>query len=197
MANAFYAMLFRMKYIQRWGIMHSVVPESLSTHSMEVAVTAHALALIGNTYFKRNYDCDRIAVKALYHDLPEILTGDIPTPVKYFSKETKSAYDLVESAALKKFLSTLPKELDSSYGELFKYTADEKKLIKSADKICAYLKCMEEERNGNREFSVARDTLAKSISMQKCEEADYFLKEFSEGFSHPIDTLLTEDRNKK
>lgn len=192
MANAFFAMLFRMKYIQRWGIMHTVVPENLSTHSMEVAITAHALALIGNTYFHKNYDCDKISTKALYHDLPETLTGDTPTPVKYFSKETKTAYEKVEKAALKKFMQSLPDELTGKYQSMFEYSPDEKKLIKAADKICAFLKCGEEERFGNKEFSVAQETLLKSIQIQNCEEADYFLKKFSAGFNLPIDTLLEE-----
>jgi len=192
MANAFFAMLFRMKYIRRWGIMNSVVPENLSTHSMEVAVTAHALAIIGNTYFGKSYNCERITTKALYHDLPETLTGDIPTPVKYFNKETKIAYDKVESAALKKFLYSLPKELIGDYKLMFDYTPDEKKLIKAADKICAFLKCGEEERSGNKEFSVAKETLSKSITAFGCDEANYFLEKFSAGFYLPIDTLLEE-----
>lgn len=172
--------------------MHSVVSESLSTHSMEVSVTAHALAIIGNTYFNKNYNCEQIATKALYHDLPEILTGDIPTPVKYFSKETKAAYDKVENAALKKFLGSLPEELSGNYKAMFNYPPDEKKIIKAADKICAYLKCGEEERSGNREFAAAKETLAASISSLCCEEADYFLDKFSEGFNLPIDTLIEE-----
>ena len=192
MSNAFFAMLFRMKYIRRWGIMHSVVPENLSTHSMEVAVTAHALALIGNSYYGRDYDCDRIAAKALYHDLPETLTGDIPTPVKYFSGETKAAYDRVEKAALKKFLASLPEGMEAQYKSLFEYSIEEKKLIKAADKICAYLKCMEEERSGNKEFTVAGQALARAISDMRCEEADHFLAEFSAGFGMPIDTLIEE-----
>lgn len=192
MPNAFFAMMFRMKYIRRWGIMHSIVPESLSTHSMEVAVTAHALALIGNKYFGKNYDCVRITTKAIYHDLPEILTGDIPTPVKYFNKETKTAYDKVEKAALKKFLCSLPDELADEYKEMFCYSAEEKKIIKAADKICAYLKCKEEERSGNMEFSVAKKALSESIAKLDCEEADYFLEKFSAGFDMPIDTLIEE-----
>lgn len=193
MANAFFAMLFRMKYIRRWGIMHSVVSENLSTHSMEVSVIAHALALIGNTYFGRSYDCDRITTKALYHDLPEILTGDIPTPVKYFNKDTKAAYDRVEKAALNKFLSSLPDELKENYKKLFDYTSDDMKIIKAADKICAFLKCSEEERSGNKEFSAAKESLIKSISTLRCEEADYFLENFSSGFDLPIDTLLEDE----
>ncbi|HOJ47510.1 MAG TPA: 5'-deoxynucleotidase [Bacillota bacterium] len=192
MPNAFFAMMFRMKYIRRWGIMRAIVPESLSTHSMEVAVTAHALAIIGNKYFGKNYDCERIATKAIYHDLPEILTGDIPTPVKYFNNETKTAYDKVEKAALKKFLCSLPEELADEYKEMFCYTPEEKKIIKAADKICAYLKCREEERGGNMEFSVAKKALSESIAKLNCEEADYFLKEFSAGFDMPIDTLIEE-----
>ena len=192
MSNAFFAMMFRMKYIKRWGIMHSIVPESLSTHSMEVAVTAHALALIGNKYFGKSYDCERITTKAIYHDLPEILTGDIPTPVKYFNKETKTAYEKVEKAALKKFLGSLPDELINEYKEMFSYSTDEKKIIKAADKICAYLKCLEEERSGNREFAVAKKALSESIEILGCEEANYFLEKFSAGFDMPIDTLIEE-----
>ena len=183
-------MLFRMKYIRRWGIMHSVVPENLSTHSMEAAVVAHALCLIGNNYFGREYDCGRIAVKAVYHDLPEIFTGDIPTPVKYFSDDMRNAYNSVESAALKKFLGSLPEELKDDYRELFKYSRDEKKIIKAADKMCAYLKCVEEERNGNKEFSVAKQSLLETIRDSGCEEAVYFLDNFTASFDETIDTLL-------
>ena len=102
MNNGFYAMLFRMKHIKRWGIMHSLIPDYLSTHSLEVGFLAHSLALIGNEFFDKNYDCDSITVKAIYHDVPEIFTGDIPTPVKYYSSETKVAYDAVEKASIKK-----------------------------------------------------------------------------------------------
>lgn len=190
MDNKFFAMLFRMKHINRWGLMHALVPENLSTHSMEVAVTAHALALIGNKCFSKAYDCSTIATKALYHDLPETLTGDIPTPVKYFSDETKSAFNLLENAALKKFLNSLPMELESTYSAVFSYTSDERRIIKAADKICAYLKCVNERQLGNNEFEVAQKALKNTIDAMNCEEADYFLENFAPDFLKPIDTLL-------
>ncbi|MBR5745859.1 MAG: 5'-deoxynucleotidase, partial [Clostridia bacterium] len=125
MNNGFYAMLFRMKHINRWGIMHSLIPDKLSTHSLEVAFIAHALALIGNEMFGKSYDAEKIAVKAMYHDVPEIFTGDIPTPVKYYSEETKTAYDKVEEASLQKLVSMLPPELKESYSKVFEHTEEE------------------------------------------------------------------------
>lgn len=190
MENSFFAMAFRMKYIQRWGLMYSVHPENLSTHSLEVAVCAHALAMIGNTQFGKQYQADRIATKALYHDVPEIFTGDIPTPVKYYSKETHDSYSAVEDAALEKLFSMLPEELRSSYEELFSYAPDEKKLIKAADKICALLKCRDEAHFGNPEFREAEKSLLQSLKESQCEEALYFLEAFGESFSQPIDTLI-------
>ena len=190
MQNGFFAMAFRMKYIHRWGLMYSVHPENLSTHSLEVAVCAHALAMIGNTHFGKHYDADRIATKALYHDVPEIFTGDIPTPVKYYSEETHTSYAAVESAALDKLFTMLPDELRPSYESLFTYNADEKHLIKAADKICALLKCRDEAHFGNPDFAEAEKTLRESIAASECEEANFFLENFGESFSQPIDTLI-------
>ncbi len=183
-------MLFRMKHIKRWGIMHSLIPDYLSTHSLEVGFIAHALAVIGNTRFGRDYNCDRIVLKAIYHDVPEIFTGDIPTPVKYYSAETKNAYNAVEEASLSKLMSMLPQELKPSYEPLFEHTVEEKKLIKSADRISAYLKCREEERYGNSEFKKAGQRLLDAIKESHCPEAEYFLKEFLDGFDLPIDSIL-------
>lgn len=190
MQNGFFAMAFRMKYIHRWGLMFSVHPENLSTHSLEVAVCAHALAVIGNTCFAKQYDADRIAAKAMFHDVPEIFTGDIPTPVKYYSEETHESYAAVENAAIEKLFSMLPEELRPSYETLFEYDADEKRLIKAADKICALLKCRDEAHFGNPDFAEAEKTLLQSIDESHCEEADYFLERFGESFSQPIDTLI-------
>ena len=190
MENGFFAMAFRMKYIRRWGLMYSVHPENLSTHSLEVALCAHALAVIGNTRFGRAYDADRIAAKALFHDLPEIFTGDIPTPVKYYSEDTRVSYSAVEDAALEKLFDMLPEELRPSYETLFDYTPEEKKLIKAADKICALLKCRDEAHFGNPEFCEAEKTLLQSINDADCEEALYFLESFGDSFSKPIDTLI-------
>ncbi len=190
MQNGFFAMAFRMKYIHRWGLMYSVHPENLSTHSLEVAVCAHALAMIGNLHFGKSYDADRVATKALYHDVPEIFTGDIPTPVKYYSEETHVSYAAVESAALDKLFTMLPQELRPSYEALFEYSDDEKRLIKAADKICALLKCRDEAHFGNPDFAEAEKTLRASIAEAACEEANYFLDTFGDSFSQPIDSLI-------
>ncbi len=186
----FYAMLFRMKYIKRWGIMHTLVDESLSTHSLEVAFIAHALALIGNRYYKRDYDAQKIAVKAMFHDAPEIFTGDQPTPVKYYSEQTKSAYDSVERAACEKMLAMLPDDLYDEYAQLMTVSPNEKKIIKSADKISAYLKCLEESRLGNREFDIACESLKNGIYGSDMPEVLYFVEHCIAAFDYPIDTLL-------
>lgn len=190
MEYSFYAMLFRMKYIKRWGIMHTLVDESLSTHSLEVAFIAHALALIGNRFFERDYDAEKIAVKAMFHDAPEIFTGDQPTPVKYYSEQTKSAYDSVERAACEKMLAMLPEALLDDYSELLSVSSDEKAIIKSADKISAYLKCLEESRLGNREFEIACQLLKDGIYSSNLPEVLYFVEHCIAPFGYPIDTLL-------
>lgn len=193
MNNGFYAMLFRMKHINRWGIMHSLIPDKLSTHSLEVAFIAHALALIGIERFGKAYDADSIAVKAMYHDVPEIFTGDIPTPVKYYSEETKSAYDKVEEASVEKLISMLPEDLKSRYSGVFVHTPEEHRLIKAADRISAYIKCREEIRYGSNEFQDASERLLAAIKEMECAEADVFMREFLEAFDKPIDSILSEN----
>lgn len=170
--------------------MHSLIPDKLSTHSLEVAFIAHSLALIGNRMFSKNYDCERIAVKAMYHDVPEIFTGDIPTPVKYYSEEMKSAYDAVESASIKKLMGMLPAELSEDYSRMFQQNADEHKLIKAADRISAYIKCREELRYGSNEFIDAGERLLNALADMRCEEADYFIDKFLPAFDLPIDSIL-------
>ncbi len=193
MDKGFYAMLFRMKHIKRWGIMHSIIPDYLSTHSLEVGFIAHALALIGNANFGKDYDCDRIVLKAIYHDVPEILTGDIPTPVKYYSAETRDAYSAVEAASLKKLTEMLPQEFRNDYIELFEHTEDEKVLIKAADRISAYIKCLEEKNYGSREFEIAGERLLSAIADMECPEADYFLENFIDSFGLPIDSIIEKE----
>lgn len=190
MNNGFFAMLFRMKHIERWGIMHSLIPDQLSTHSLEVGFIAHALSEIGNKKFGKRYDCSLITMKAIYHDVPEIFTGDIPTPVKYYSEDTKQAYSAVETASLNKLTEMLPEEFRSTYSCIFEYTEDEKRLIKAADRISAYIKCLEEKNYGNREFDIAGDRLLDAIKTMACPEADYFLDNFLEPFGYPIDSIL-------
>ena len=190
MNNEFYAMLFRMKHIKRWGIMHSLIPDYLSTHSLEVGFLAHALGMIGNTHFGKSYDLEKITVKAIYHDVPEIFTGDIPTPVKYYSEETKKAYSKVEEASLCKLMDMLPDEFRNEYIALFEYTSEEKILIKAADRISAYIKCSEEKKYGSHEFEIAGKRLFEAIKEMNCDEADYFMDNFFESFGLPIDSII-------
>ena len=191
MKNNFFFFFFRMKYINRWVLMRSNFNESLSTHSMETAVIAHALASIGNNCFGKNYDVNLIGMKALYHDAPEILTGDLPTPVKYYNEDIKNSYKKVENAAVEKLFSMLPNELFSDYTSLFELSDDEKRIIKSADKLCAYIKCIEEKQSSNREFDIAYETIKDSVDKmcESVEELKYFCDNFLEGFCLPLDTI--------
>ena len=163
--------------------------ENLSEHSLEVAFLAHALALIGNQVFGKAYDCGAVCVKAMYHDAPEILTGDLPTPVKYYNAETKKAYDIVEEAAKARFAQSLPAELRDGYADIFRYTEDEKRLIKAADKLAALLKCKTELDSGNREFAPAMASVEATLKGMGMEEVGYFLDRFYAAFSLPLDLI--------
>lgn len=190
MNNHFFAMLARMKYINRWALMRNIQEESICQHSMETACFAHALAVIKNKYFGGNLNADRAAVLALYHDMPEIITGDLPTPVKYFNADMKEIYAKVEENACEKLLSMLPEELKEEYSPFFfKKEEDEYlwKIVKAADKISAMTKCLEEKKAGNREFDSALDSTEKAIREMKMEEADYFLDTFIESFMLTLD----------
>lgn len=190
--NSFFALLFRQKYITRWGLMRSVEPESLSEHTAECAVIAHALALIGNTYFDKGYDPDRVATLALYHDAPEVLTGDLPTPIKYFSNETRRDYAIIESHAVCSLLSKLPDELRDSYSELLEPTDEDEEsvtLVKIADKLCAYIKCLTEEAAGNKDFVSARKTLEKTLDGIRSDELTFFRENLLTAFTLTIDEM--------
>lgn len=190
--NSFFAVFFRQKYINRWGLMRNVMNENLSTHAAEVSCVAHALALIGNTYFGKNYDADRVAVLALYHDMPEVFTGDLPTPVKYANQALRQCYAELENQATKQLIDRLPPELQSEYEkilEVFPIDKEIKKLIKGADKLCALIKCIEEEKSGNKDFTSARESTEKSLRDMKFEELDYFMENFLPAFSGTLDEL--------
>lgn len=190
--NSFFALLFRQKYIQRWGLMRNTTPESLAEHTAEAAVIAHALAVIGNTHFGKSYDADRIAALALFHDATEVLTGDLPTPIKYFSPEMRQNYALIEEEAIAKLLSKLPEELRPSYEPLFfpeNEDPDVLRLLKIADKLCAYIKCLTEEASGNREFRSARNTIEAELNKIDSKELTYFRTHFLDAFSLTIDEM--------
>ncbi len=188
----FFAFASRTKYINRWALMRNTRYETLAEHSAEVAEIAHALAVIGNERLGKQHNAERAALLGLYHDLPEIITGDLPTPVKYYSDETKSAYKAVEKGASLQLLSMLPYDLRKNYEPLFKKKSSDKelwKLVKSADKICAYLKCVEERNAGNREFCEAEKSITKTLKKLDCEEAEIFIKEFVPSFEKTIDQI--------
>ncbi len=190
MKSHFFAMLARMKYINRWALMRNIQEESLCQHSMETAAFAHALALIKNKYFGGKLNADRASVLALYHDMPEIITGDLPTPVKYFSSDMKDVYSQVEENACKKLLSMLPEDLKEDYSPLFFKEAEDEylwKIVKAADKISALTKCLEEKKAGNREFDSALKSTEASIRAMEMEEVNFFLDTFLESFSLTLD----------
>ena len=192
MASHFFALFSRMKHMNRWALMRNTSYESLSTHSLEVAAIAHSLALLGNARLGKNYNADRAAVLGIYHDMPEILTGDLPTPVKYHNAEIRRAFGEIEDAAQRSLLESLPEDLQSAYGPLITPDENEElyKLVKAADKLSALIKCIEEKNSGNREFLTAERATLKAIKKLGCEEAELFLAEFMGSYSMVLDTIL-------
>ena len=191
MANEFYALMGRMRYITRWGLMRNTFSENIQEHSHQVAVLAHALALIRRDVLKLpTPDPDRCAVAALYHDASEILTGDMPTPIKYYNSEIKDAYKQVEHIAGNRLLEMLPPELRPSYEHLV--LEDDKELepfVKGADKLSAYLKCIEEQKAGNTEFDSAASMTMQALRDMHREEMDWFLDHCLEPFTRTLDQL--------
>ena len=191
MANKFYALLGRMRYITRWGLMRNTFSENIQEHSHQVAVLAHALALIRRDILKlETPDPDRCAVAALYHDASEILTGDLPTPIKYYNPDIKGAYKQVERIAGQQLLDMLPQQLRSSYEHLvLEDDEDVNPIVKAADKLPAYIKCVEEQKAGNTEFdSAAEQTMAAMQAMNR-PELDWFIAECLGAFSRNLDQL--------
>lgn len=192
MKNGFFAFTSRIKYINRWALMRNTNYETLSQHSQEVAVIAHALAVIGNTRLSKNYNAERAALLGLYHDVPEIITGDMPTPVKYYNEEMHDTFQKVEDNACLKLIDMLPEDLKPSFEPLFfKQEEDSElwKLVKAADKISAYIKCVEERKAGNTEFVDAERSSRLAVSALKCPEATIFLNDFAGAYELPLDKL--------
>ena len=190
MDNHFFALYSRMKYINRWALMRNTQEENLSQHSCDVAAIAHCLATIKNVRFGGSLNAERAAFFGLYHDMPEIITGDMPTPVKYHNETMRHQFALIEESASQHLLSMLPEDLRSSYETAF-FPKDEDtylwKLVKAADKISALIKCIEEEKAGNREFREAYESTLKSINEMKLEEVDSFMADFIGSFSLSLD----------
>lgn len=165
--------------------MHNLQAESLSTHSMECALLVHFLCNIGNVYFNQKFDAEKLAVYALYHDAPEILTGDLPTPIKRYSQEMTIIYKKIEEKAAQKVLSFLPPELAQVYEKYFtccELTQDETRVLKIADRLCAYIKCMNELNAGNTEFAQAHSTIEAELYANDSAELQFFLKHFADTF---------------
>lgn len=189
----FFAFLSRMKYIVRWSLMRATVQENVQEHSHMVAVLAHALGVIRRDVFHEECDPGNLAAIALFHDAPEILTGDLPTPIKYHSAGIKAAYDEVEELAVQKLVSELPEALRPAYRDLLTAPQDPARyeLVKAADKLSAYIKCVEERKAGSMEFLSAEVSTLKKLQALKLPEVDYFLEHFMPGFEKNLDELGT------
>ena len=193
-----------MKYIERWALMRNSRQENLSEHSLEVAMIAHALCTIGNVRLGKSLDASRAALIGLYHDASEIITGDMPTPVKYYNNDIKDAYKQVEHVAEEKLLMKLPDDLRDEYEDIFLFdeekitSAEDKvneiymrKLVKAADKLSAFIKCLEEENSGNREFRTAKETIFSNLSemSEELPEVKEFMNDFLDSYGKTLDEL--------
>lgn len=190
MSSSFFAMVNRMKLIDRWALMRNTSKENIAEHSHSVAVIAHALALIGNKKFGKNYDASRAALLALYHDTTEVITGDMPTPVKYYNDEIKNVYKDIEHIAGERLLNMLPEEFKEDYCPFFEAEESDKELwalVKTADKISALIKCIEEHRMGNLEFETALSAQENKINAIDLPEVKYFSEHFLPAYYLTLD----------
>lgn len=187
----FFAFLNRMKYIKRWSLMRSVREENIMEHSQQVAVIAHALALIKNKNFAGSVDEKKVVLLAQYHEVGEVITGDLPTPIKYFNPEIKSAYKDLEKNACNRLINMLPDNLQAEYSQYIKpdESSEEYKIVKCADRLSAYLKCVEEINAGNSEFKKAKTSILNELKNLKREEVDLFLKEYAPAYELTLDEL--------
>lgn len=188
--NAFFAYISRMRYIKRWALMRNSEQENIQEHSHMVAVLAHALATIRNRHFGGHVDTGTVTAAALYHDASEILTGDMPTPIKYFNPEIRASYKAVERVAEEKLLHMLPEDLQADFEDLLMPAdADVIQIIKAADKLSAHIKCLEELKAGNREFSRAAEQTLAALESHDLPELRYFMEHFLPAFSLTLDEL--------
>ncbi len=190
MSSRFFAIVSRMKYINRWGLMRNTLNENISEHSLETAIIAHLLCVLRNKRFGGNVNPERAALLAVYHDTTEILTGDLPTPVKYYNPDIKAAYSAVEESAKKQLLSYLPDDIRDEYEPLLGKTEEEAelwKIVKAADKISALIKCVEETEMGNKDFSDALKATYQAVEEMNLPEANVFLCEFLPSYRLTLD----------
>ena len=191
MSYKFFAYLDRMKYIRRWQLMRSVRDENIMEHSQQVAMFAHALAVINNKVFGGTASADRAALYAMYHECSEVMTGDLPTPIKYYNNSITGAFKQIEELATDKLLETLPEELREGFGVSVKPDTQsyEYKLMKAADRLSAYVKCLEELRCGNAEFTRAKKSIEDDLRSRNIPEVEYFFEKFIPAFSLTLDEL--------
>ena len=193
MKSHFYAYISKIRWLQRWGLKRNTVPENVMEHSWEVAAIAHALALIGNRYFGGQLDVNAVVVSAIYHDCSEVITGDMPSPIKYHSPEITNAYKAIERQAEGELLSLLPEDLQSDYESVIiqeKIPHEHHRIIKAADTIAAFIKCQTEVAAGNSEFDKAAETIRQRLKELDCPEVHFFLDTFASSYTLTLDELL-------
>lgn len=189
----FFAYVSRLRWIRRWGLMRNAIEENVATHSWEVATLAHALALIRNHHFGGQVNADHIAAAALYHDATEVITGDMPTPVKYHSEVMREAFGDIEHKAEHELLALLPNDLRPALAPYIQesgWDPDVKQIIKAADRLSAWLKCQAEIQAGNKEFEPAATQIHERLQMDPLPELTYFLEVFAPSYQRPLDHLL-------
>ncbi len=188
----FFAMISRLKWIDRWALMRNSANENLSEHSLDVAMLSHALCVIGNERLGKNLNAEHAAILGMFHDVSEILTGDMPTPVKYFNKEIRAAYKDVEKDANLRLLTLLPDDLRAQYQDILLPGTEweaEKRIVKGADKLSAYIKCIQERAAGNREFEQAEKSTLEALHDLNVEEVEIFLQEFLPAYEMTLDEI--------
>lgn len=187
----FFAYLSRLKLIRRWSLMRNTQPENDAEHSLQAAMIAHALALMARDRYGRAVNPEHVLALAVYHDATEVLTGDLPTPVKYHSEGLRAAYGQVEQLASERLLGMLPEPMRPAYAPYLapEGDAEARALVKAADKLCAYVKCLEEQRAGNHEFDAACDNIRRSLEQNPLPEVRDFLREFVPSFTLTLDEL--------
>ena len=180
-----------MKFIQRWGLMRNTMPENDMEHALQTAMIAHAIAVMGNVRYHRGYNAEYIMALAMYHDASEVITGDLPTPIKHHNPAIKTEYSKLEDIAAQKLISMLPPDLREYYTPLIAHdeSTDEWKIVKAADRICAYIKCLEERKSGNQEFESARKSVKKTLDQIGLDEVQNFIMECVPGFAMTLDEI--------
>ena len=194
MEHHFFAYISRMKFIQRWGLMRNTLPENDMEHALQTAMIAHAIAVMGNVRYNRGYNPEYIMALAMYHDASEVITGDLPTPIKHHNPAIKTEYNKLEDIAAQKLIGMLPPDLRAYYTPLIAHdeSTAEWRVVKAADRICAYIKCLEERKTGNGEFESARKSVKKSLDQIDLPEVQDFISQCVPGFSMTLDEISEE-----